>query len=149
MEIHGCDMSPHAVEYATRQARHHNAAAHFFVHDVIKDGVPEGYDVITNLLFMHHLADADLATLLQAEGQAARKLIIASDLIRSPAGLGLARAVCQVLTRSDVVHFDGPVSVGASFTIDEFRALVDRAGLQGHRIRRQWPFRFLFTWRRP
>src|SRR5437762_3169037 len=68
------------------------------------------------------------------------------DLRRGLGGLVLAHVACRLLTRSDVVHVDGPRSVEAAFTIAEARALAERAGLTGAVVGRRWPFRFLLTW---
>jgi hypothetical protein len=55
----------------------------------------------------------------------------------------------RVLTTSHVVHVDGPRSVEGAFTRAEALALAERAGLNGARVSRRWPFRWLLTWRRP
>lgn len=148
LEVHGCDRSPLSVEYASQRARDAGADVHFFTHDVIRGGIPEGYDVIASSLFLHHLRDDQARQLLQASARVARKLVLISDLIRSMPGLALAHLACRILSRSDIVHYDGPRSVAAAFTIEEVRNLAAAAGLHGHTIARKWPFRFLFTWTR-
>src|SRR5688572_6971282 len=57
LAVDGCDVSPTAVEAATRGANGAGTAAHFFVHDAIRDPLPTGYDVVTCSLFLHHLSD--------------------------------------------------------------------------------------------
>ncbi|MCC6694102.1 MAG: methyltransferase domain-containing protein [Candidatus Hydrogenedentes bacterium] len=146
--VDGCDRNHTAVAYASNAARRNRVDANFYTHDVIQDGLPEGYDAITCALFMHHLTDEEARVFLRRAAQTC-KLIIISDLIRSRAGLALAHLACRTLTRSDVVLNDGPSSVSAAFTIDEFRRLATEAGLHGHHISWQWPYRFLFTWSRP
>jgi hypothetical protein len=54
----------------------------------------------------------------------------------------------RVLSRSDVVHTDGPLSVRAAFTRDEVLALASAAGWNGCTIQPTWPCRFLLQWRR-
>ena len=146
--VDGCDRNLTAVAYASNAARHNRVDANFYTHDVIKDGLPSGYDAITCALFMHHLTDDTVREFLNRAASVSRLLII-SDLIRSRTGLALAHLACRSLTRSDVVLNDGPRSVSAAFTIDEFRRLATEAGLHGHHLSWQWPFRFLFTWSRP
>jgi hypothetical protein len=63
-------------------------------------------------------------------------------------GFMLVWAGCYLLTTSPVVHTDGPLSVRAALSLDEARALAERAGLQGATFRRHWPERFLMTWRK-
>jgi len=144
--VHGCDLSPEAVEYANRRAKESGIDSTFFVHDVLGDPLPRGYDVIVNTLFMHHFDDGAAARVLQAICSAQPNLIVVSDLVRGARGFLLAHLACHALTRSYIVHYDGPRSVAAAYTVKEFAKLAEHAGLNGHRIRTTWPFRFLFTW---
>src|SRR5258708_4945505 len=73
----------------------------------------------------------------------------ASALLRNRWAYLMAVVACQALTRSPIVHVDGPRSVAAAFTIDEARAIAKRAGLSGATFTRCFPERFLFVWRRP
>ena len=76
-------------------------------------------------------------------------LVLVNDLERGLAGLTLAHLGTRLLSRSDVVHTDGPLSVRAAFTVPEVRALAAAAGLTGAVVVRRWPCRFLLTWTRP
>ena len=78
---------------------------------------------------------------------AARRLLLVNDLERSLVGLLLAVAGTRLLTRSPVVHYDGPWSVAAAFTVAEARRLARAAGLAGARVTRCWPWRWQLTWR--
>ena len=48
-----------------------------------------------------------------------------------------------------MVHFDGVVSVEGAFTPEEALAVAHQAGWDGATVRRQFPFRYLLSWRRP
>ena len=63
-------------------------------------------------------------------------------------GYGLAWIGCRLLSRSPMVHVDGPLSVQNAFTVDEARSLANKSGLQSARIVKHWPQRFLMTWQR-
>lgn len=147
--VDGCDLNPEAVEQCNRRARGVEGGPRFFVHDVLAGPLPRGYDVITSTLFLHHFEDDLAMRVLGAFRAAGPSLVVISDLARSTPGFLLAHLACQCLTRSYVVHYDGPRSVAGAFTAAEFSALAGRAGLVGHRIRATWPFRFLVTWRAP
>jgi SAM-dependent methyltransferase len=146
--VEGCDRSPFAVQYATEQAARRGADVRFFVLDALHDALPDGYDAITCSLFLHHLDDAQAVELLRRMGHAAGRLVLVNDLVRSIPGYVLAWLGCRVLSRSWVVHGDGPQSVAAAFTPAEARALAGRTGLAGVTVERRWPCRFLLTWRR-
>ena len=140
----GCDLSPTAVEAASRAA----PGLTFFAHDAVRDPLPGGYDVVTCSLFLHHLGEADAATLLGRMAAAAGRLLLVNDLDRSRFNYLAVWAACRLLTRSPVVRFDGPASVRSAFTADEALALAEGAGLAGATVRRRFPCRYLLTWRR-
>jgi hypothetical protein len=75
-------------------------------------------------------------------------MVLVNDLVRSRIGYILAFAGSRVLSRSPIVHFDGPCSVAAAFTRDEARQMAQRAGLEGARVDWRWPWRFLLQWQR-
>ncbi|MEP0775737.1 MAG: methyltransferase domain-containing protein [Acidobacteriota bacterium] len=144
----GCDVSPGAIALASARAERRSVQVGFFCHDVLRDGVPGGFDAIISSLFLHHLPTPLAREVLAAMAGAAR-LVVVNDLVRSPTAYTLAWAGTRVLSRSPVVRFDGPASVRAAFTLPEARALAEAAGLTGATIRWRWPFRFLLTWWRP
>jgi 2-polyprenyl-3-methyl-5-hydroxy-6-metoxy-1,4-benzoquinol methylase len=144
----GADVSPTAIDFARQQARQNNARVDFFQLDALNTPLPTDYDVITCSLFLHHLETDQAVDLLRRMGQAARLMVLINDLIRSRLGYVLAYLGTRVLTRSDIVRYDGPQSVRAAFTIPEAQQLAEQAGLQSAAISRHWPFRFLLRWRR-
>ena len=150
VQVDGCDINPVAVEHARGNAlRAGVSQVGFFVHDALMTALPDGYDVVTCSLFLHHLDDLDAERMLRSMGAAAGQMVVASDLLRNRLAYLMAVVACRVLTRSPIVHVDGPLSVAAAFTVDEARALAERAGLSGATFTRYFPERFLFVWRRP
>lgn len=144
VEVEACDVSPIALAHATESAK--ETSVRFFRHDVLNDPLPDGFDLVTCSLFLHHLSETDAVTVLQRMKDAGGTVAV-NDLSRSRAGFVLAWAACRVLTRSPVVHFDGPVSVRAAFTPREALVLAERAGLSGASVASRWPCRYLLTWR--
>jgi hypothetical protein len=149
LQVEGCDVSPAAIEYAQAQARQQQAAVQFFRHDVLESDIPAGYDIITCTLWLHHLNEAQATDLLRRMAGAAGQLLLVNDLLRGRTGLLLAYLGTRLLSRSAVVHSDGPQSVMAAFTLPEVQQLARQAGLEGASLARRWPCRFLLTWRRP
>ena len=148
LSIEGCDSSPRAVAYATQRTRQIGAPVRFFEFNALAEELPAGYDVMMSSLFLHHLDDADAVSLLRRMGRAAGAMVLVSDLVRSWTGLALAHVGTRALSRSPVVHVDGPRSVRAAFTCKEAQTLAVQAGLREANIARQWPCRYLLTWNR-
>jgi 2-polyprenyl-3-methyl-5-hydroxy-6-metoxy-1,4-benzoquinol methylase len=148
LEITGLDMSAVAVAEARSLALAERAEVEFRVGNVVDAPLPADFDVIVTSLFLHHLTRADAVRLLAAMSQTARRLVVVSDLRRSTAGYLLAQAVCRLITRSPVVHVDGPRSVAGAFTMAEMRQMCVEADLTPIRLVRCWPCRFLLSWER-
>ena len=145
MVIEGCDISPTAVQFATDTAKRKRIDARFFAFDVLHDELPQGYDVIYSSLFIHHLATPQVQQLLTRMAAVAPTIII-NDLIRCRIGLVLAYVACNALSLSPIVHFDGPCSVAAAFTIPEIRHVAQDAGLNQASVSWKWPYRYLLTY---
>ena len=148
LHVSGCDISDTAVECARQQAAEAQVDAKFFRLDLITDPIPNGYDIITCSLFLHHLQDEQIQHLIRNMVDAAGRIVLISDLIRDRLGLALAFVGTRVLTRSRIVHVDGLRSVRAALTINELSRLAGQAGATGFKIRRHWPRRMLFSWER-
>ena len=137
-----------ATQIARDQAASRRSPVRFFTLDVLEDEIPSGYDFIITSLFLHHLDEPVAAALLARMARAAVRGILINDLLRGPLEYALAWAGCRLLSRSPIVHHDGPISVLAAFTIPEAHRLAELAGLHGVQIRRHWPGRFLLSWSR-
>ena len=148
LEIHGIDVSDRAVDFARERAAAAQASVTFRQLDALSEPLPAGFDVIVSSLFLHHLTDEQAAALLKSMSAAARRMILVNDLRRGWECWLLAQAAVRLLSRSEVVHYDGPQSVRAAFSIREIEALSTQAGLQGATVRRRWPCRFLLSWER-
>lgn len=147
VRVVGVDISPRAVQRSKALAARSGIDATFEVRDVLADGCPPCVVAVSSL-FLHHLDDASAAQLLESMATAARCGVAVSDLIRSRVGLTLAVVGTTFLSWSRVARVDGPLSVRAARTPDEYRALCTVAGLHGAVIRRTWPERVLIEWRR-
>lgn len=149
-KIDGCDISDRALEYAERFARQHSPLTNSFIQcDVLQDGVPIGYDVVMCSLFLHHLGRDEAVVFLRHMREACEKSLLINDLRRTRFGYLLARVGARLLTRSPIVHIDGPLSVRAAWSDDEVRQLAAEADINDPAITHCWPQRFLLSWRKP
>lgn len=146
-KIEGCDISETALSYACEQARQQGSAGvDFFIHDALRDPLPQGYDVVVLALFLHHLERAVCVALLRNVAAACRWLIV-SDLSRSHLSYASVWLGSRLLSRSDVVHTDALLSVRAAFTRQELLDMAEEAGWLDLSIRSVPPARWLMTGR--
>lgn len=149
----GWDISPYAIQSAKALARSAGLSeeqVRFEVVDALGqiDPAPQA-DVVMNSLFMHHFEESAVVSLLTRSAQLARVAVVADDLNRTQLGWFLAKTGCWLLSRSPVVHFDGPQSVRAAFTCTEIASIAKRAGLVDACLKKHWPERYALVWRRP
>jgi 2-polyprenyl-3-methyl-5-hydroxy-6-metoxy-1,4-benzoquinol methylase len=144
LDITGCDLSPLAID----EARSRGENATFRTLDVLNEPLPGGFDVVTCSLFLHHLDEPDVVTVLRAMA-AAGSLVLVNDLVRSRFNLLQVWVAARLFSRSRVVHVDGPLSIRGAFTVPEMRRLAERAGLIGATVQSKFPCRMLLTWRNP
>lgn len=104
------------------------------------------FDLVYCTLLLHHFSDEDAVGILSAMRRLARRAVIVDDLQRTHLGWWLAAAGCRILSRSPVVHFDGPQSVRAAFSCDEALHLARKAGWENPTLRRHWPERYMLSW---
>ncbi|WP_254510258.1 methyltransferase domain-containing protein [Anatilimnocola floriformis] len=148
IEWTGLDISEVAVAHAREQVRRLDLPVEFIQADVLHGDWPRNCDVVMCSLFLHHLDETQALALLTRMGSEARQQVLINDLKRSRIGYVLAQAACRLLSRSSVVHYDGPVSVAGAFTIAEVQALAEQADLRQAKVESRWPQRWLLDWRR-
>lgn len=148
LQIDGCDISDVAVDTANRQATKRGAPLKFFRVDITNDSIPADYDVVMCSLFTHHLSEDQVVQLLSKARDAAQRMVIISDLVRSFPNLVMVSLASQILTRSPVVHFDGIASVKAAFTLDEMKAFAEQAGMKGAVVYEHFPCRMMLVWKK-
>lgn len=166
--LHGCDVSPVAVRRArvSRGAEVSGSEApgaegadrmpsdgsrvsvEFFQRDVLEDGIPGGYHLVTSSLFLHHLSRMDVIGLLRRAAAAAERAVLMQDLRRTRLGYLMAWIGVRTLTRSDVARVDGPRSVEGAFTLREMEGICAEAGLEGAEVVSCWPQRLTVRWGR-
>jgi SAM-dependent methyltransferase len=149
----GWDISPYAIQSAKALASSAGLSedqVRFEVVDALGqiDPTPQA-DIVINSLFMHHFEESAVVSMLSRSAQLARVAVVADDLNRTRLGWFLAKTGCWLLSRSRVVHFDGPQSVRAAFTCTEIASIAKRAGLVDACLKKHWPERYALVWRRP
>jgi len=88
---------------------------------------PESFDYVHAGMFLHHLPEIEVMTVLRIMDRLARAGIVWNDLVRSRVGV----AAIRVMTtgQPEMVRHDAKVSVEAGFTPSEVRELARRLDL--------------------
>ncbi len=149
VEFAGCDVSEVAIAAANERAKANAVPVRFFIHDVLNSPLPTGYDVVSCSLFIHHLDESDAAHVLGQMYHAASRAIVVNDLVRSRFNYLAVWLASHALSRSSVVHFDGPSSVRGALTRAELQTLAERASVHQVSIRSRFPCRMILTARKP
>lgn len=97
---------------------------------------------ITNM-FLHHLDDSQVVTVLKNMSRVSRRGIIAADLLRNRRAY--AWIVLFTLLANPMVRHDARVSVAQAFSLAEVRALRDAAGLGFASYYRHFAHRFVLA----
>ncbi len=137
------DISPVALEQQQRLAKANGVDVKSIQMNCLTEPLPTGFDLVTNSLFMHHLEVADAAHMLRQMRAATDNAILVCDLERSRLNVALVEFAGQVLSRSKVVHHDGPQSVRGAFTRNEFAELGEYAMESPIQIHSAFPCRFI------
>lgn len=143
LELTVCDISPTALAVAEQGFRRANVTASCFQANILTDELEACFDVVLCTTFLHHLTRAECIEALRKMGTAAKHRVVVVDLVRSRLNWWQVWVACHALSRSKIVHFDGPQSVRASFTIGEITELAKEAGLREVKVQAAWPCRFV------
>ena len=101
---------------------------------------PGAFDYAHAGMFLHHLADIEVMTVLRVMDRLSTRGLIWNDLVRGPVEAAAIRLL--TLGRSAMVRHDGAVSVAAVFTRREVLDIAGRVGLANVEYRRHLFGRF-------
>ncbi|TWU46219.1 hypothetical protein Poly51_56150 [Rubripirellula tenax] len=145
LQVTTIDISHFAAEEQQRRASAAGVTIRSLTADCLTAPLPQGFDLVTCSLFMHHLNHSEVVRLLQSMQVAANDGILICDLDRSRANLGLVTIGAHMLSRSRIVHHDAKVSVRSAFTAEEFKAIAEKSLSRPVSVWRSFPCRFIAT----
>ena len=99
--------------------------------DLQSGKIPTGFDIVTSLYLMHRLRDDQVFRILQSFAYSSGGRLIVCDFARSRANVLLARSAWR--------------TVQASYSIDEFQLLAERALARPVQIRTFFPCHFIMA----
>ncbi len=144
------DRSATALHYAAAKADRLGIACQCVESDCLARVPSSRFDVVTNSLFLHHVAGPrQVVDFLKSLRETARRLVVVDDLRRCRGGWFGAWIFSRIMTRSEIVHHDAPVSAAAAWTRRELTEFAAEAKLRGAAIERHWPWRMILVWEAP
>lgn len=146
IQMSASDFSEQAILFAEKEFKKRKINdIRLFCHDILRSQIPESYDVVMSSQFLHHLRTEEAVEVLHKMRLAAKQQVIIIDLCRSWPNFWQVWIATRMLSRSPIVHFDGPQSIRAAFTVDEFSRIAEQAGFREFSITKHWPCRFVFV----
>lgn len=145
VKLIGVDLNPWAKKsaklFSTTESRQPSSIIQYETADIFNFQTSEPVDIIICSLFTHHLTNAQLVKFLRWIDSHARKGWFINDLHRHPVPYYFIKAATVLFSRNRLIRNDAAVSVARSFTVADWRHLLDKADI-GDNIRIQWFFPF-------
>jgi ubiquinone/menaquinone biosynthesis C-methylase UbiE len=142
LRVTAVDIHPTTLELAREHLRRHPAEApHITVEQADARKLSQQYgarafDYVHAGMFLHHLSNVDVMTVLSIMDRLARVGIIWNDLVRSELSLRVTQVVTLALPH--IVRHDATASIRAGFTRSEVIDMAERLGLGYVRHREQF-----------
>ena len=142
-EVVGVDLNPHAARAAEAVTPAYDGVTVRYVTADVFDHVETAapYDLVVSALFTHHLEDDAVVRFLAWMDRTATRGWLINDLYRSKLAAGGFGALATLLRRHPHVRHDGPVSFARSFRREDWRVLLDEAGVTDAEVFLGAPFR--------
>jgi 2-polyprenyl-3-methyl-5-hydroxy-6-metoxy-1,4-benzoquinol methylase len=110
---------------------------------------PDGsFDIVLASLILHHMDGTEQVRLLRELYRVARHAVLVNDLRRGRWPFLVTWASLHVLSRSRLIHHDGPLSVRRGFRPAELLALAEEAGWERVGVSRHAFFRLALVGRK-
>lgn len=134
IEVEGLDHHDQILALA-RQASATYPEIHLRQGNALDLPYPDGhFDVVLASLILHHMEGEEQVRLLRELYRVARRAVLVNDLRRGHWPFLLTWASLHVVSRSRLIHHDGPLSVRRGFLPGELSALAREAGWAGPRV---------------
>lgn len=137
----GVDINKACIDFAASNCR--KLDAFFVCSDYRNVQFAEKPDIIFNSLFCHHFSNDQLIEMLWWMKKNAVRGFFINDLQRHPFAYHSIKMLTRIFSRSYLVKNDGPISVLRGFRKDEWKQLLEKAGIARYSIQWRWAFRYL------
>ncbi len=137
----GIDATPAAVNFANR--KNTSPQINFILADVLSEEISAlKFDIVLSTLFTHHFDDEAWVLLIHKMLACSRHAVIIDDLHRHWLAYYAIKVITQIVTKSRLARYDGPLSVLKGFKRKELENLLQKTGIKNYKIRWMWIFRW-------
>lgn len=105
----------------------------------------EAFDYVICSLFTHHFRNDEVVLVLAELQRVASRALFVIDLHRHPVAYFFYTTVGRLFLHNRLIREDGALSILRSFRPVELEELASRAGLEGIKVRRSFPFRLILS----
>ena len=103
------------------------------------------FDFAMCSLFTHHFRNEDVVTILRELRRVSSRGIFVIDLHRHPVAYFFYTTIGRLFLHNRLIREDGALSIRRSFKPEELLSLARRAGLEGARVERHFPYRLVLA----
>ena len=138
----GYDANPNIIEFARNNCKDF-PNIEFEVRDIFSEDFKNlKFDIILCTLFTHHFRDDSLMTIFKQFKSQTRIGVIINDLHRHWFAYHSIKILTQFFSKSEMVQYDGPLSVLRSFKKSELENIMKKAQINQYQLRWMWAFRW-------
>lgn len=142
VELIGFDANPHIIEFAKQNCKEY-PNIRFEVEDIFgEDFKNRFFDIILCTLFTHHFGDEQLTQIFKQFKKQSSIGVVINDLHRHWLAYYSIKLLTQLFSKSEMVKYDGPLSVKRAFVRSDLQTILDRAGIKPLHLSWKWAFRW-------
>lgn len=138
----GIDKNPLILDFA----REHSADFSNIVYkqlDVFDNSLyTEHADITISSLFCHHFNDEELTRLVRRMHDLSSQFVVVNDIHRHWFAYYSIKTITGLFSKTDLVKYDAPVSVGRSLTRAEWEKVLNKAGIKRYELNWMWAWRW-------
>jgi SAM-dependent methyltransferase len=142
VELIGYDANPFITQYAIN----HTPGSYnikFRAGDIFSEEFArEKFDVIVGTLFFHHFTNEQLSYFFRQIRSQTSLGFIVNDIHRHWLAYYSITALTKVLSKSEMVRNDGPLSVLRAFSRRDLSSIMEKAMIEDYSLRWMWAFRW-------
>lgn len=142
VNLTGVDMNPVMIDFAKKKSSAF-PNIHFLTLNIFDDTLMElKADVTMNSLFCHHFSNEELVDLLTRMHKLSGRAVIINDIHRHWFAYYSIKIITWLFSKTYLVKYDGPLSVARSLTREEWKKILNAAGIMNYKLRWMWAWRW-------